>query len=75
MFSRGTIEEKSGLVEQQDFEFPVIQWNDEVANDYKVPGTPYIYFISEEQKISLAGFRPELDTVAESINTIREEGG
>lgn len=73
MISRGTIEENSDLVEALDARFPIIQWDDKIAEDYKVPGTPYLYLISKRQTISLAGFGPDLDRVAEIVSAERGE--
>lgn len=68
MISKGTLAENSNLAESQGFKFPVLQWDDIVAEVYKVPGTPYIYLISEEQTIAFAGFGPELERVNEIIS-------
>ena len=68
MISRGTLAENSDLAESQGFIFPVLQWDDAVAETYKVPGTPFIYLVSEEQTIAFAGFGPELERVNEIIS-------
>lgn len=41
MISRGSAEENRQLVETQGFDFPVLAWDDAVARNYQVPGTPF----------------------------------
>lgn len=60
LISLGTREEILRVSEEQKFPFPVLIGNDKVFRDYKVPGTPYLYFISEDQTIRLSGFSERL---------------
>ena len=48
MISMGTEEENQTLVSQQGFTFPVLEWDQEVAKDYLIPGTPFLYVIDEQ---------------------------
>ncbi len=51
MISMGTEEENQTLVSQQGFTFPVLEWGNEVAKDYLIPGTPFLYVIDEQSLI------------------------
>jgi len=56
MVSKGTAEENWRLVEEQGFGFPVLLWEDEVASEYRVPGTPFFYMVDGEGVIVNEGF-------------------
>ncbi len=60
MISRGSVEENQQLVEEQGFGFPVLIWDDGVARDYKVPGTPFLYVINESGVVVSRGFANSL---------------
>ncbi|MFQ6100842.1 MAG: redoxin domain-containing protein [Anaerolineae bacterium] len=61
MISRGSADENWQLVEEQGFGFPVLTWDDAVAQDYQVPGTPFFYVIDGEGVIANAGFAGTLE--------------
>jgi len=61
MISRGTTDENRQLVEEQGFGFPVLTWQDTVAREYQVPGTPFFYVIDREGVIVNAGFAGTLE--------------
>ena len=61
MISRGPVEENRQLVEEQDLDFPVLAWNDAVARDYQVPGTPFFSVIDGDGVIANAGFAGTLE--------------
>jgi methylamine dehydrogenase accessory protein MauD len=61
MVSHGTAEENRRLVEEQDFEFLVLTWEDAVANEYQVPGTPFFYVIDGQGVIVNKGFASSLE--------------
>lgn len=65
MVSRGTAEENRRLVEEQDFDFPVLTWEDAVANEYQVPGTPFFYMIDKHGIIVNKGFANSLQQLEE----------
>lgn len=52
MISRGSPEENHQLVEEQGFAFPVLTWDDQVAQGYQVPGTPFFYVIDGEGTVT-----------------------
>ncbi|MBC8492771.1 MAG: TlpA family protein disulfide reductase [Chloroflexi bacterium] len=56
MISRGTGEENRRLVEGESLNFPVLAWDDTVARDYRVQGTPFFYVIDGEGVITNKGF-------------------
>jgi methylamine dehydrogenase accessory protein MauD len=69
MISLGSAEENQQLVTQQRFAFPVLIWDDEVAQNYRVPGTPFFYVINGERKITSADFAKtlyQLETLVKS---------
>lgn len=45
LISHGSAEENRHLAATQGFAFPVVQWQDQTARDYHVPGTPFFYLI------------------------------
>lgn len=56
MISHGKAEENRQLVEEQRFDFPVLAWDDAVAQDYRVPGTPFFYVINRDGMIANADY-------------------
>lgn len=60
MVSKGATEENERLTQEQDFAFPIMQWDDEVARQYAVPGTPFLYLI-EKGVIANAGSANSLE--------------
>lgn len=56
MVSKGTENENFMLVQDERLKFPVLTWDDTVAQTYRVPGTPYFYYIDAGGIISNAGF-------------------
>ncbi len=71
MVSRGSVEENRQLAEAQGFGFPVLNWEDAVAGDYQVPGTPFFYVLDGQGVIVNAGFA---STLAQ-LETLVEAGG
>jgi methylamine dehydrogenase accessory protein MauD len=67
MISLGSSEEKRQLIEEQGFGFPVLTWDDAVARDYKVPGTPFFYVIDGEGVIVNKGFANSLKQLEELV--------
>lgn len=69
--SRGTAEENRQLVEENGFEFPVLGWEDAVAEQYQVPGTPFAYIIDGTGTVAhkgLASSAEELDRLVSSLD-------
>ncbi len=69
MVSRGTAEENRALVEEQGFAFPVLTWEDGVAQAYGVSGVPFCYVVDETGVIVGKGFantREQLEALVES---------
>ncbi|MCX7680441.1 MAG: redoxin domain-containing protein, partial [Anaerolineae bacterium] len=56
MVSRGSAEENRRMAEEQGFDFPVLVWDDAVAREYRVPGTPFFYVVDEAGVILNKGF-------------------
>jgi peroxiredoxin len=56
MILRGSSEKNRQVAQEQGFSFPVLEWNDSVAGEYQVPGTPFYYVIDGEGLIANAGF-------------------
>lgn len=57
---RGSAEETEEVKKEEGFSFPILGWEDEIAQLYKVSGTPYIVLVSGDQKISFTGFSSDL---------------
>jgi peroxiredoxin len=67
MILRGSSEKNRQVTQEHDFSFPVLEWNDGVAGEYQVPGTPFYYVIDGKGSIANAGFAgsaEELDLLA-----------
>lgn len=71
IISRGSAEENRQLVETQGFDFSVLAWDDAVASNYQVPGTPFFYIIDGEGVIANANFAGTL----EELEALVEGGG
>ena len=59
LISKGTSSENQDLVDQQGFSFPVLildESEEQVIQDYEVPGTPFFYLIDENGTIQDVGF-------------------
>jgi len=69
MISQGTGEENRRLVEGEGFGFPVLAWEDTVAKDYLVHGTPFFYVIDGEGVIINKGFTNMLEQMEELVQT------
>ena len=63
MISRGTEGENRRLVEEENFAFPILVWDDQVANAYQVPGTPFFYVLDGDGVITDAGFAGSLEGI------------
>jgi len=64
MISRGTAEDNQRMVTAQGFSFPVLVWDDAVAQQYKASGTPFFVVVDEQGVITASGFantQAELD--------------
>ena len=70
MISRGSDDENKKMVIENNFDFPIIAWDEKIAQDYKVPGTPFLYLLSKEQKIIFAGFANEMEKL-DAVNLAR----
>ena len=72
IISRGSAEENLQLVAEQGFGFPVLIWEDAVAGEYQVPGTPFFYVIDEEGVITNASFANTLEQLEALMEGGRE---
>ncbi len=69
MISQGTEEENRRLVEGESLDFPVLAWEDTVARDYRVQGTPFFYVIDGKGVIINKGFANMLEQMEELVQT------
>ena len=56
VISRGTADENQRMAAEQGFSFPVLTWDDAVAQQYKAPGTPFFVAVDEQGVITASGF-------------------
>ncbi|RLC83903.1 MAG: hypothetical protein DRI37_09675 [Chloroflexi bacterium] len=63
LISQSSVAENRQLVEEQGFAFPVLMWDDAVAQNYQVPGTPFCYVVDGEGMIANAGFANTLEAL------------
>jgi len=71
MISRGSAEENRQLREEHGFGFPVLTWDDEVARDSQVPGTPFFYVIDGEGVIVSKGFANTLEQLKQLVQATK----
>jgi hypothetical protein len=69
MISRGPVLASRQLIEEQNFDFPVLIWEDTVADNYRVPGTPFFYVIGEKGKIVGKSFATSLEQLDELVRS------
>lgn len=72
LISQGSIDGNVQLVEEQSFDFPVLTWDDSVAQDYRIPGTPFFYVIGANGKIVERGFVSTLTQFEKLLNISKE---
>ena len=65
MICGGSAEEVRQLAEE--FDFPILMWEESVAGDYLVPGTPFFYVIDGEGVIINKGFANTLEQLKELV--------
>lgn len=56
MISRGTADENREMVTKQGFGFPLLAWDDVVAQQYQALGTPFFVVVDEQGVITAGGF-------------------
>ena len=71
MISRGTVEENRRLVEGESLDFPVLAWDDTVARDYRVQGTPFFYVIDGEGMITNKGLANTLEQIEDLVRAAK----
>lgn len=67
MVSKGTDEENLVMIEENDFSFDVLRWDEEMIQSYQVPGTPFLYLIDENGMVQFSGFSEELREIEQLI--------
>ena len=72
MISRSSVEANRQLMEEQGFGFPILTWQDTVAREYQVPGTPFFYVINGEGVIANVGFAGTLEQLEALATGSRE---
>ncbi len=63
MISRGEEKKTEEMIEENDFHFPVLKWEQEMVEAYKVPGTPFICLVGQTGLIEFCGFADMIDQV------------
>ena len=66
MISRGSAEANRRLVREKALEMPILEWRDEVARAYEIPGTPFGVLVDAGGRVASTGVisRPFLDRLA-----------
>lgn len=67
MISKGTDEENLTMIKENDFNFDIFRWDEEMAQAYQVPGTPFIYLIGEDGVVQFSGFSEDLANIEQLI--------
>ena len=65
MICGGSAEEARQLA--GEFDFPILMWEESVAEDYLVPGVPFFYMIDGESVIINEGFANSLEQLKELV--------
>jgi peroxiredoxin len=65
--SEGSLKENRRLVQQQALVFPVLVWDELVAAQYELPGTPFFYLVDEDGVIVERGVATTLGQVEELV--------
>jgi hypothetical protein len=61
MISNGDNDANFELAETEGLIFPILSWDDSVASQYKVPGTPFFYILDLDGKVTAFGFINSLE--------------
>lgn len=69
MISLGTTDENIALKNDYNFNFPILIWDHTVAQNYRVPGTPFFYLIDENGLIIKTGGRSAASDLRSFVNT------
>ncbi len=70
MVLNGSVEDDQKLVQTQGYSFPVLIWDEAIAQDYKIPGTPFFYSIDEKGVIKSLGNAITEDQIAKLVQTV-----
>ena len=68
MVSKGIFSEKQTLREKYGFDFPILEWTEETAQAYKVPGVPFFYLVDEKGLVENAGFLTDLALLEKALS-------
>ena len=60
MVSRGTESENRALIKRVGLTVPILSWNQDLRDTFKVPGTPFIYAVDAAGMIAASGFANSL---------------
>jgi len=55
MITLGSVEENQQLVVEHGFDFPVLLWEEEMANTYRISSTPFFYVVDPQGVITGKG--------------------
>lgn len=61
MISKSSEDENPPLFQEEDFTFPVLLWENKVASEYQVPGTPWFYMIDIQGMVANQGTAGSLE--------------
>lgn len=61
MISNGDNDANFELAETEGLIFPILSWDDSIASQYKVPGTPFFYILDLDGKVTAFGFINSLE--------------
>lgn len=67
MISKGTDEENLAMIEESNLDFDILPWDQDVVQNYQVPGTPFIYLIDEDGNVQFSGFSEDLQEIEQLI--------
>lgn len=68
MISKSSEDDNLQLLQEEDFTFPVLPWENKVVSDYQVPGTPWFYMIDSQGKVANQGTASSLEELEALVN-------
>ena len=61
MISKGSEQEHRTMIEEESLTFPVLEWREDVASAYRVPGTPFFYAVDMNRVVVRAATASSLE--------------
>lgn len=67
MITTGTLTEERQMKKEEGFKFEILQADQSILGDYRIPGTPYLYLVNNESEIIFSGFSDQMDLLVKIL--------